>query len=406
MKILVVNCGSSSLKYQLIDMDNEQCIAKGNCQKIGADDSFITINVKDEKVNKKVSLPDHVAAFNSVIDILVNSEYKVIDSLEEIDAIGHRVVQGGDIYTKSVIVDSEVTENIKKLSALAPLHNPAHVQGINACIDVLGEKIPQVTVFDNAFHSTMPEEAYTFAIPKKYVDQFGVKIRRYGAHGTSHKFVAHECAKIMGKDIKDLKIITCHIGNGASITAVKNGKVIDTSMGITPLGGVPMGTRCGDIDPSVITFLQSKLGWTPEETEKELNNSCGLLGMSDGFESDDRALRNEISENAHGHAEDCRIARKVQHYQIKKYIGAYAAAMNGVDAIVITAGLGENDDSIRKDICGELDYLGVKFDDEANEKLPHGEFGEISKADSKVKVYVIPTNEELMIARETKALVE
>lgn len=404
MNILVINCGSSSLKYQLIDMENEKCIAKGICERINAPGSAIESRAGDKRVVKEVPMEDHTQAFHCVIKALCEGECKVIDDVSVIGAVGHRIVQGGDIYNKSVLIDDEVITNIEKLSPLAPLHNPAHIKGIKACINVLGDNVPQVAVFDNAFHSTMPEEAYLFGIPKEYYDkpEFGVKLRRYGAHGTSHKYVAGECAKLMGRDIEQLKIITCHIGNGASITAVKYGKVIDTSMGLTPLGGIMMGTRCGDLDPSVVTFLQKRLGWTAEQTEENLNNQCGLYGLSGYVSSDDRDL---VKAAAEGN-EDARTARLTQHYQIKKTIGAYAAAMDGVDAIVFTAGLGENNSNLRENVCSGLTYLGVDIDREYNKELIHGKGGKFSTEKSAVQVFVIPTNEELMIARETIALVE
>ncbi|MBE6770563.1 MAG: acetate kinase [Ruminococcaceae bacterium] len=399
MKILVINCGSSSLKYQLFDMDNETVIAKGNCEKIGSDDSFIGGSVNGEKFETKVFMPNHTEAFLQVKKALTEGDFKVIDDLSEISAIGHRVVQGGALFKESTLVNDEVIAGIKELCDLAPLHNPAHIQGINACLDVFGKDVPQVTVFDNAFHSTMPPEAYIFPIPYEYYEKYA--IRRYGFHGTSHRFVSARCAEVMGKNIEDLKIVTCHLGNGSSITAVKGGKCIDTSMGLTPLDGFIMGTRCGAVDPSVITYLQQKEGWTPAETDTILNKKSGVLGIS-GVGSDDRdvsAAEADGNERAH-------LARSIQKYQVRKLIGSYVAAMDGVDAIVFTGGIGENTIDLRADVCKNLSYLGVELDEAANEVMRRGKEGEISTANSKVKVYVLPTNEELVIARDTKAIVE
>ncbi len=399
MKILVINCGSSSLKYQLFDMDNETVIAKGNCEKIGSDDSFIGGSVNGEKFETNVFMPNHTEAFLQVKKALTEGDFKVIDDLSEISAIGHRVVQGGALFKESTLVNDEVIAGIKELCDLAPLHNPAHIQGINACLDVFGKDVPQVTVFDNAFHSTMPPEAYIFPIPYEYYEKYA--IRRYGFHGTSHRFVSARCAEVMGKNIEDLKIVTCHLGNGSSITAVKGGKCIDTSMGLTPLDGFIMGTRCGAVDPSVITYLQQKEGWTPAETDTILNKKSGVLGIS-GVGSDDRdvsAAEADGNERAH-------LARSIQKYQVRKLIGSYVAAMDGVDAIVFTGGIGENTIDLRADVCKNLSYLGVELDEAANEVMRRGKEGEISTANSKVKVYVLPTNEELVIARDTKAIVE
>jgi len=380
-------------------MDNETVIAKGNCEKIGSDDSFIGGSVNGEKFETKVFMPNHTEAFLQVKKALTEGDFKVIDDLSEISAIGHRVVQGGALFKESTLVNDEVIAGIKELCDLAPLHNPAHIQGINACLDVFGKDVPQVTVFDNAFHSTMPPEAYIFPIPYEYYEKYA--IRRYGFHGTSHRFVSARCAEVMGKNIEDLKIVTCHLGNGSSITAVKGGKCIDTSMGLTPLDGFIMGTRCGAVDPSVITYLQQKEGWTPAETDTILNKKSGVLGIS-GVGSDDRdvsAAEADGNERAH-------LARSIQKYQVRKLIGSYVAAMDGVDAIVFTGGIGENTIDLRADVCKNLSYLGVELDEAANEVMRRGKEGEISTANSKVKVYVLPTNEELVIARDTKAIVE
>ena len=399
MKVLVINAGSSSLKFQLIDMNGEVVIAKGTCGRVGSEMGEFDIKTEKGKFEKEVAMPDHTAAFQVVKEALTSGETKVIESLDEISAIGHRVVQGGSLFKESTLVTDEVIEGIKSLCDLAPLHNPAHIQGINACIDVFGKDVPEVVVFDNAFHSTMPEEAYMFGIPYEYYEKY--KIRRYGFHGTSHRYVSAECAKIMGKDIKDLKIITCHLGNGSSITAVKGGKVIDTSMGLTPLDGFIMGTRSGNLDPSVVTFLQEKEGWTPAETSAILNKKSGVFGISGGL-SDDRDILKAADEGN----ERAELAKKMLWYQIRKYIGQYIAAMQGVDAIVFTGGIGENSQPLRQNICESFGYIGVTFNAEENAKAIRGKGGELSGPDSKVKVYVIPTNEELMIARDTKAIAE
>lgn len=399
MKILVINCGSSSLKYQLFDMDTETMLAKGNCERIGVDGKIGGSTADGRKFEKEVTLNNHTEAFLEVKKALTEGDCKVLDDLSEISAVGHRVVQGGALFKESVLVDEKVIEGIESLCDLAPLHNPAHIQGIRACLDVFGKDLPQVTVFDNAFHSTMPPEAYIFPVPYEYYEKYA--IRRYGFHGTSHRFVSARCAEVMGKDIKDLKIVTCHLGNGSSITAVKGGKCVDTSMGLTPLDGFIMGTRCGAVDPSVITYLQQKEGWTPAETDAILNKKSGVLGIS-GIASDDRdvsAAEAQGNERAH-------LARSIQKYQVRKLIGSYVAAMDGVDAIVFTGGIGENTIDLRADVCNNLSYLGVELDAEANEIMRRGKEGEISTANSKVKVYVLPTNEELVIARDTKAIVE
>jgi len=399
MKILVINCGSSSLKYQLFDMDTESMLAKGNCERIGVDGKIGGSTADGRKFEKEVTLSNHTEAFLEVKKALTEGDCKVLDDLSEISAVGHRIVQGGALFNESTLVTEDVIKGIESLCDLAPLHNPAHIQGIRACIDVFGENLPQVVVFDNAFHSTMPPEAYIFPVPYEYYEKY--QVRRYGFHGTSHRFVSARCAEVMGKNIEDLKIVTCHLGNGSSITAVKGGKCIDTSMGLTPLDGFIMGTRCGAVDPSVITYLQQKEGWTPEETDTILNKKSGVLGIS-GVGSDDRdvsAAEAQGNERAH-------LARSIQKYQVRKLIGSYVAAMDGVDAIVFTGGIGENTIDLRADVCNNLSYLGVELDAEANEIMRRGKEGEISTANSKVKVYVLPTNEELVIARDTKAIVE
>ena len=399
MKILVINAGSSSLKFQLIDMNGEVVIAKGTCGRVGAEMGEFEIKTEKGKFEKEVAMPNHTEAFLVVKEALTSGETKVIDSLSEISAIGHRVVQGGAIYKESTLITDDVIKGIESLCDLAPLHNPAHIQGINACMEVFGKDVPEIAVFDNAFHSTMPEEAYMFGIPYEYYEKY--QIRRYGFHGTSHRYVSGECANIMGKDLKDIKLITCHLGNGSSITAIKDGKVIDTSMGLTPLDGFVMGTRSGNLDPSVVTFLQEKEGWTPAETNAVLNKKSGIAGISGGF-SDDRDIQKEANEGN----KRADLARTMQWYQIRKYIGQYIAAMQGVDAIVFTGGIGENSQPLRQNICESFAYLGITFNAEENAKAIRGVGGELSGADSKVKVYVIPTNEELMIARDTKEIAE
>ncbi len=399
MKVLVINAGSSSLKYQLIDMTDESVIAKGICERVATADSCISFTAPDgQKIKNKVPMNNHTEAFEAVKKVLTEGEYKVIDDISEITAVGHRVVQGGSLFNKSVLINDDVVKGIESLNDLAPLHNPANIMGINASIDLFGKDVPQVAVFDNAFHSTMPAEAYTFAIPDELTEKYS--IRRYGFHGTSHKFVSARCAEVMGKNIEDLKIVTCHLGNGSSITAVNGGKVIDTTMGLTPLDGLAMGTRCGAIDPSVVLFIMEKENLDIKKMDELLNKKSGLLGVS-GLSSDDRDLKAAAAEGN----EKCANARNILAYQIKKYIGAFAAAMNGVDAIVFTGGIGENADDIRDKVCNELSFLGVEIDNEIGKTLVKGKEGELSTENSKVKVYVLPTNEELAIARDTRDIV-
>ncbi len=400
MKILVINAGSSSLKYQLIDMDNEEMLCKGNCERIGIPGGIFTHKTADgRELNKKVNMLDHTAAFTQVKDALLDAEYGVIKSLDEIAAVGHRVVQGGAIFHKSELVDEKVIADIESLIPLAPLHNKAHVQGIRACRDLFGDKVPEAVVFDTSFHATMPPKAYIYNVPYEYYEKYAV--RRYGAHGTSHRYVSARCAELMGQDIKDLKIITCHLGNGSSITAVDGGKCIDTSMGLTPLDGFMMGTRSGTLDPSVVTFIMEKEHLTPSEMDQILNKKSGLLGVS-GISSDDRDVTNARNEGN----ERAKLAQDILEYQVSKFIGGYMVSLGGCDAIVFTAGVGENQASHRAEICKALAFVGVKLDPEKNEAMVRGKEGEISAPDSKIKVFVIPTNEELVIARDTKALVE
>lgn len=397
MKILVVNCGSSSLKYQLIDMENEKWIAKGVCERIKVDGTIKGSTADGRSFeNNNAPMSDHTQAFSYVMQALTQGDCKVIDNISEIDAIGHRVVQGGWLFNKAELVDDSVVEGIRELCDLAPLHNPAHIQGIEGCFQVFGKDVPQVCVFDNAYHSTMPEEAKVFGVPYELTQKY--HCIRYGAHGTSHKYIAAEVARLMGKE--DLKLVSCHIGNGASITAIENGIVKDTSMGLTPLDGFIMGTRSGSLDPSVVTYLQEKEGWSPKETSEILNKKSGVLGIS-GVSSDERDIQKAVTEGN----ERALLSRKIQRYQIRKFIGSYVAALNGVDAIAFAAGIAENTPSLRSEVCKNLSYLGVKIDEEVNAKT-FGETKKISADDSKVAVFVIATNEELMIARETKQIVK
>ncbi len=398
MKILVINCGSSSLKYQLFDMDGEKVLAKGICESIATDMSHTKGSTFDDRsFDKYVDIPDHKVAFNIVKDALTQGDCKVIDSLSEISAIGHRVVQGGDLFSESMLVNDEVLEGIRSLIPLAPLHNPAHVIGIEACQEVFGDGVPQVAVFDNAFHSTMPETSYIFPLPYKYYEED--KIRRYGAHGTSHRFVAYRTAEIVGKDLKDIKLITCHLGNGCSITAIKDGKVLDTSMGLTPLDGFAMGTRCGAVDPSAITYIMDKYNISPKEMDTIMNKQSGVLGVS-GVHSDDRAVKQAAVEGN----KRAKLARDIQWYQIRKCIGSYIAAMDGVDVIAFTGGIGENCIDLREDVLKNLSYLGIKLNEEANNV--RGEEIELTQPGCPVRAFCVPTNEELAIARDTKALCE
>ena len=397
MKILVVNCGSSSLKYQLIDMDNEKWIAKGVCERIKVDGTIKGSTADGRSFeNNDAPMNDHTQAFSYVMKALTEGECKVIDDISEIDAIGHRVVQGGWLFNKAELVDDHVVEGIRERCDLAPLHNPAHIQGIEGCYSVFGKSVPQVCVFDNAYHSTMPDEAKVFGVPYELTEKY--HCIRYGAHGTSHKYIAAEVARMLGKE--DIKLVSCHIGNGASITAIENGIVKDTSMGLTPLDGFIMGTRSGSLDPSVVTYLQEKEGWSPKETSEILNKKSGVLGIS-GVSSDERDIQKAVSEGN----ERAILSRKIQRYQIRKFIGSYVAALDGVDAIAFAAGIAENTPSLRADVCNNLSYLGIKIDDEIN-NATFGETKKISTEDSKVAVFVVATNEELMIARETKQIVE
>ena len=397
MKILVINAGSSSLKYQLIDMENEQLLAKGLCERIGIDGHLKHNPLIGNKpvFDEDIALPTHSEAIAAVIDKLTSAEYGVVSSMKEIDAVGHRVVHGGEKFASSVLIDDAVMAALEECTPFAPLHNPANITGINACRAVMGD-VPMVAVFDTAFHQTMPGKAYMYAVPYEYYQNDG--IRRYGFHGTSHRYVSSRCAELLGKPIEELKIISCHMGNGSSIAAIKNGKCVDTSMGFTPLVGLPMGTRCGDLDAGVIQFLMNKYGYSIDEMLTILNKKSGVLGVS-GVSSDFRDLDKAAAEGN----ERAALALGMFHYWVAKVAGSYVAAMNGVDAIVFTAGVGENSRDTRAAICEYFGYLGVKLNAEANAK--RGEDIMISTADSPVKVFVIPTNEELVIARDTRDIV-
>lgn len=398
MNILVINCGSSSLKFQLIDAETEKLIAKGLCERIGIEGSQMTYTpTGGEKQKRAVLMPDHKAAIKLVLEALTDLSFGAIRDLKEIGAVGHRIVHGGEKFAASTLIDEKVLEAIRECNDLAPLHNPANLIGIEAC-QALMPGVPMAAVFDTAFHQTMPEEAYLYGIPYHYYEDY--KIRRYGFHGTSHSYVSGEAAKLLGKPYEELKLIVCHLGNGASVSAVKNGRCVDTSMGLTPLEGLIMGTRSGDLDPAIIEFLCNREKKDVHEILNVLNKESGVLGLSGGFSSDFRDLEDAYQEGQ----ENAVRTMKAFAYRVVKYIGAYTAAMNGVDAICFTAGLGENSPFIRNMICEYLGYLGITLDQEANGK--RGENILISTPDSRTKVLVIPTNEELAIARETYALVK
>lgn len=397
MKILVINAGSSSLKYQLIDMNGEQVLAKGNCERIGIDGKFTHKTHDGRVVSFKVAMPDHAAAFARVKEALLSGEGKVIDSLSEVSAIGHRIVQGGAKFDRSVIVTDQVIEDIAGYASLAPLHNRAHVQGITAAQAAFGREVPQVVVFDTAFHQTMPPKAYMFGVPYMYYEKYAV--RRYGFHGTSHRYVSSRCCELLGKpDGQGTRIISCHLGNGSSLAAIKDGKVIDTTMGLTPLDGFLMGTRSGTLDPSVVCFIMEKENMTPQQMSDMLNKESGMLGIS-GVSSDDRDISAAVDQGN----ERARLAWEMRSYQILKYVGGYIAVLGGLDAIIFTAGIGENQSRVRADILKGLAYYGVKLDEEKNNC--RGVEREITAPGSTVRGFVIPTNEELVIARDTLRLI-
>ena len=397
MKVLVVNAGSSSLKYQLFDTASGSVLAKGICERIGIDGRIEHKLPSGEKLKKDIPMPDHAVATEIVLSYLTDPETGCIKDVSEIEAIGHRIVHGGTYFTESALVTPEVIEKLRLCVDLAPLHTPAHIMGIEGCTAAM-PGVPQVIVIDTAFHQTMPPQAYTYALPYEMCQKYS--IRRFGAHGTSHRYVSAEMCKILGR-VEGTKIVTCHIGNGSSISAVKDGKCIDTSMGMTPLAGVMMGTRCGDIDPAVVTYVMKKTGKTPDEMSDFMNKECGFLGLS-GISSDSRDIEAAILKGD----ERAYLTASTLAYQVKKYIGSYAAAMNGLDAVVFTAGMGENNPELRERACTDMEYLGIKIDREVNAKAHHqSNTVELSTPDSKVKVYLIPTNEELVIASDTERIV-
>ncbi|MBQ7481827.1 MAG: acetate kinase [Lachnospiraceae bacterium] len=396
MKVLVINCGSSSLKFQLIDSDTEEVLAKGLCERIGIDGGMVTYQPEGkDKIKKQADMPDHTEAVKLVIESLIDKENGVISSLDEIGAVGHRIVHGGESFSSATIIDEKVIKAIEECNDLAPLHNPANLIGIRSCQKIM-PNVPMVAVFDTAFHQTMPKKAYLYGIPYEYYEKY--KVRRYGFHGTSHEYVSKRAAEFLGRDINDLKVIVCHLGNGASISAVKNGKCVDTSMGLTPLEGLFMGTRSGNLDPAILQFISNKEKLTIDEMLNILNKKSGVLGMS-GVSSDFR----DLGEAAHEGNEQAKTTLEAYSYRVAKYIGSYAAAMNGVDAIVFTAGVGENNIEVRQMIGEYLGYLGTGVDKDKNNI--RGEEAVISPDGAKVSVLVIPTNEELAIARETVKLV-
>ncbi|TBX11177.1 acetate/propionate family kinase [Clostridium perfringens] len=396
MNVLVINCGSSSLKYQLIDMDTENALATGLVERIGLEGANLTQKSEGKDKYEIVEpMKDHQDAIRLVLGALIDEKHGVIKSLDEINAIGHRVVHGGEKYAESALVTEEVMKDLEECAKLAPLHNPANIIGINAC-KALMPNVPMVVVFDTAFHQTMPEKAFVYALPYELYEK--EHIRKYGFHGTSHKYVSAKIAEAMGKNIEDLKIITCHLGNGASIAAIKNGKCVDTTMGFTPLEGLVMGTRCGNIDPAVVTYLIDELGYTSQEVNTLMNKKSGIFGVS-GVSSDFR----DVEAAADKGSKEAQIALDLFRNSVKKYIGAYIAEMNGCDVIVFTAGVGENSIIERGAICRDLEFLGIELDEERNNI--RAKVAEISKEDSKIKLFVVPTNEELMIAQDTVSIV-
>ena len=398
MKVLVLNCGSSSIKFKLFDMDHKEVIAQGGIEKIGLKGSFLKLTLPDggKKILEK-DIPEHTVGVEFILNTLISPEYGAIKSLDEINAVGHRMVHGGEKFSESVLLTQEVLDAFTACNDLAPLHNPAYLKGVNAISAILPD-VPQIGVFDTAFHSTMPPKAFMYAIPYEYYEKYGV--RRYGFHGTSHKYVAHKAAEYLEEPIERLKLITCHLGNGSSIAAVDQGKVIDTSMGMTPLAGLMMGTRCGDIDPSVVNYLKYTLNITGHELDEILNKKSGLLGIS-GVSSDKR----DVEEAAEAGNKRAQLASDMLNYQIKKLVGGYIAAMGGVDAIVFTGGIGEHDAIARAKVCHHMDWLGIRIDTDKN-KHPVGDVCDITAWGAKVRTLVIATDEELMIARDTKEVIE
>lgn len=398
MKVLVVNAGSSSLKYQLFDTATGQVPAKGICERIGIDGKIDHKCADGRRWTEDIAMPNHSVATKIVVDALTSKDYGCLTSMDEIEAIGHRIVHGGPYFFESCLLTDEVLAKLELCRDLAPLHTGAHIMGIQGCKAVM-PTVPQVLVFDTAFHQTMPAKAYTYALPYEMCEEY--HIRRYGFHGTSHKFVSREMAKLLNKPVEETKIITCHIGNGSSVSAVMGGKVIDTSMGFTPLDGVEMGTRCGSIDPAIVTFIMKKEGYTPDEMDNFMNKKCGFLGVS-GVSSDSRDIEAGILNGD----KRCELAAEVLAYEIKKYIGSYTAAMNGVDAVVFTAGMGENNPELRQRVCENMQFFGIEIDEDLNAKtLRQPNIVKLSKEGTKTAVYVIPTNEELMIASDTEEIV-
>jgi len=399
MYVLVINAGSSSLKYQLLDTESGNYVGKGLCERIGIDGKIEHKQADGTKTVKVVDIPDHTVAMKYVVEALTDPQIGCIKSMDEIQAVGHRIVSGGPYFFESCLLTDEVLEKLKLCRDFAPLHTDAGLMGINGCLQVM-KNVPQVLVFDTAFHQTMPEKAYFYPIDYELAKKYN--IRKYGYHGTSHKFVSKEMIKILGKPAEETKIVTCHIGNGASIAAVKGGKVIDTTMGFTPLAGIEMGTRCGSIDPSVVTYLMEKENMTPEQMNTFMNKKCGFLGVS-GVSSDSRDIEAGILNGD----KRCELAANIIAYQVQKYIGAYAAAMNGLDAVVFTAGMGENNPELRERACADMEFLGIKIDNELNARTHHQPNNvKLSTSESRVQVYVIPTNEELAIARDAEAIVK
>ncbi len=396
MKVLVVNAGSSSLKYQLIDMSNEEVIAKGNCECIDMEGGKITHNYGDgKKYEEMCHFPSHTEAFEKLVEVLTTGETAVIKDMSEIGAVGHRIVQGAEVFPKAVIVTDEVIQKIDDLQELAPVHNHPHALALWACKKVMPESVPQVVVFDTAFHQTIPQKAFMYGMPYEVYEDFHV--RKYGFHGTSHRFVSMKLGELLGGSLEGKNVVSCHLGNGSSITAIKDGKSVDTSMGFTPLDGIIMGTRSGAVDPSAVEFVQKKLGLNPDQMSDYLNKKSGFLGLS-GVSSDNRAITAGVAEGN----ERCKLVSEMLTYGIKKYIGSYAAAMNGLDAIIFTGGIGENAPEVRQAVCDNMDVFGIKVDADLNNV--RGEIRKVSTEDSKVQVWVIPTNEELLIARDTLAV--
>lgn len=398
MKILVINAGSSSLKFQLFDMDNEKVIAKGNCEKIGLEGSFIGYKTKGDKKEVAFDMPDHTVAIKKVFEVLTDKEEGVIKSVDEISAVGHRFVQGGWLFDKSVIISEDTIEKLNMLTDLSPLHAHANMAGVKGCTAVM-PNVPQTIVFDTSFHATMPAKAFMYGI--NYEDYEKYHVRKYGFHGTSHRFVTQEVAKLLNKNPEDIKVITVHLGNGSSITAVDHGKSVDTTMGLTPLEGLIMGTRSGDVDATVVSYLAEKKGMSASEVVNYLNKKCGIAGVS-GVSSDMRELNTAIKAGN----PRARLALDMLIYRVKKYIGSYMAVLGGADAIVFTGGIGEHQEDLREEALANMEYCGIEIDVEKNNNLPRGTIEEISTPNSKVRVFRIPTDEELMIARDTKRLIE